>query len=153
MTTEHATASASTPLQRFVGHWRGEIHVTAAGAPPESYSQQNSFEWVLGSEFLQERGRGSNGTSFIGLWSRDPGGNQYRAHYFLAPGAQVVALLHEWHEAKQSFVGRAELGGGFCMLAEDHFIDEDSYEWTITVQDAAGTTLRHMRGVERRVRA
>lgn len=102
---------------------------------------------------MQEQGRGSNGTSFIGLWSLAPGSGQYRAHYFLAPGAEVVALLHEWHEAKQSFIGGAELGGGFRMLAEDHFIDRDSYEWTLTVQDAAGTTLRHMRGVQRRVRA
>ena len=152
MTTPHAAASASNPLQRFVGHWRGEITVTAAGAEPQCYSQENSFAWVLGNVFLEERGRGSNHTAFIGLWSFDPRSGNYRAHYFLAPGAEVVALVHEWHESKQSFVGSAELGGGLRMLAEDHFLHADSYEWTLSVQDATGTTLRHMRGVEHRVR-
>lgn len=105
----------------------------------------------LGERFLEERGTGSNGSAFIGLWSRDAATGRYRAHYFMAPTGEVVVLSHEWRESSQSFVGSAELGGGVRMLAEDRFYGADEYEWTITVQDSAGKVLTRMRGHERRV--
>jgi hypothetical protein len=63
----------------------------------------------------------------------------------------VVVLTHEWSEHDQTFAGFAELGGGVRMLAEDRFLDRDTYEWSITVQDGAGNVLTRMRGRERRV--
>jgi hypothetical protein len=129
------------PLHRFVGSWRGEVTAETAGGKPASYTQENRFAWTLGGVFLEERGNASNGSSFAGFWA-----------YFLAPAGDVVVLQHEWVEAKQSFVGAAELGGGVRMLAEDRFVSADAYEWSITVQDAQGTVLSRLRGRERRVR-
>jgi hypothetical protein len=106
----------------------------------------------LGGVFLEERGSGSNGSSFVGLWAFDAKTGKYLAHYFLAPTGDVVALRHEWVEAKQSFVGTAELGGGVRMLAEDRFTSVDAYEWSVTIQDAKGTLLQRMRGRAHRVR-
>jgi hypothetical protein len=141
------------PLQRFVGSWRGEVTVEARGAEPERYVQENTFAWVLGHLFLEERGTGSNGSSFLGVWSLDAQSRKYRAHYFLAPSADAVVLTHEWDAANQKFVGSAELGGGVRMLAEDTFLDADTYEWRITVRDGTGQTLTSMRARERRVRS
>ena len=143
------------PLHRYIGSWRGEVTVETGTEKPTTYTQENRFAWTLGGTFLEERGSGSNGTSFAGLWSVDgkagaPG--KYLAHYFLAPTAEVVVLHHEWVEARQSFVGTADLGGGVRMLAEDHFSSPDAYEWSITVQDPQGTVLSRMRGRERRAR-
>lgn len=146
-----ASPTSKDPLQHYVGRWRGEVSVESAGAETQRYTQDNTFEWVLGDLFLEERGTASNGSTFIGLWSRDASTGKYRAYYFMAPTGDVVVLGHEWLEGSQSFVGSAELGGGVRMLAEDRFYGRDEYEWNITVQDSAGKILTRMRGRERRV--
>jgi hypothetical protein len=145
---------AKDPLHRYVGSWRGEVTVEAGTGKPTTYTQENRFAWTLGGAFLEERGSGSNGTSFAGLWTLDAkaGASNYLAHYFLAPTGEVVVLHHEWVEAKQSFVGTADLGGGVRMVLEDHFLGPDAYEWSITVQDPQGSVLSRTRGRERRVR-
>ena len=143
----------NSPLQRFVGSWRGKVTVDAPGTPPQHYTQENTWAWTLGGLFLEERGAGSNGSSFLGVWSLDTQSGKYRAHYFLAPSGDAVVLTHEWHEHSQSFVGSAELGGGVQMLAEDRFLDGDTYEWSITIQDGTGQVLTRMRGRQQRVGA
>jgi hypothetical protein len=140
------------PLQRFLGSWRGEVSVHAVGVEPQHYTQENSWAWALGGVFLEERGTGSNGSSFIGLWAVDPSG-KYRAHYFLAPSGDVVTLTHEWSEHDQTFTGSAELGGGVRISADDRFVDRDRYEWNITIQDGSGNVLTRMHGRERRIGA
>ena len=145
--------SPNSPLQRFVGSWRGEVSVDGPGGEPQRYTQENSWAWTLGGSFLEERGAGSNGSSFLGLWSLDPRSGKYRAHYFLAPSGDVVVLTHEWSERSQSFEGSAELGGGVRMSAEDRFLDRDTYEWSITIQDGAGKVLTRMHAREHRVGA
>jgi hypothetical protein len=148
----HSDSPASkNHLQRYIGRWRGDVSVESADAEPQHYTQDNSFAWILGELFLEERGTASNGSAFVGLWSRDAATGKYRAHYFMAPTGDVVILSHEWRESSQSFVGAAELGGGVRMLAEDRFYGHDEYEWNITVQDRAGKILTRMRGHERRV--
>jgi hypothetical protein len=144
-------SSCSSPLEHYIGSWRGEVTVEAAGSEPQRYTQQNSFAWILGGRFLEERGIDSNGGSFLGIWSLDPSSGKYRAHYFIAPAGEIVVLTHEWNEQSRTFTGSAELGGGVRMLAEDRFIDSDNYEWRITVLDGKGTALSSMHGLERRV--
>jgi hypothetical protein len=144
-------SSFSSPLERFVGSWRGEVTLEGVGIEPQRYTQENAFAWTLGGRFLEERGTDSTGGSFLGVWSQDAGSGKYRAHYFMAPAGDAVVLTHEWNERSQSFVGSAELGGGVRMLAEDRFIDRDNYEWRVTVQDGSGTPLRSMHGQEQRV--
>jgi hypothetical protein len=139
------------PLHHFVGSWQGEVDVDGSAVEAHRYTQQNTFVWTLGGLFLEERGIGSNGSAFLGLWSLDRQTGRYRAHYFLAPSGDVVALTHEWQESSRTLVGSAELGQGMRMLAQDRFIDSDLYEWSIRVEDSAGTVLTRMRGRERRV--
>jgi hypothetical protein len=143
---------AANPLHRYIGSWRGEVTVEAGSAKPTTYTQENRFAWTLGGVFLEERGSGSDGSSFVGLWAFDAKTGKYLAHYFLAPAGDVVALHEDWVEAKQSFVGTAELGSGVRMLTEDRFTSADAYEWSVTIQDAKGAMLTRMRGRERRVR-
>ena len=144
---------AGGPLHRFVGAWRGDITVESAGGESAHYVQDNRFAWTLGGRFLEERGTDTNGGAFVGMWSFEGRANSYRAHYFLAPSGDVVALSHVWDEAKLTFSGSAELPGGLRMLAEDRFLGRDSYVWTITVQDSKGVTLARTQGKERRVRS
>jgi hypothetical protein len=151
-TPAEARLPADGPLHRFVGAWRGDITVQSAGGEAH-YTQNNRFAWTLGGRFLEERGTDTNGGAFVGIWSFAGTANSYRAHYFLAPSGDVVALSHTWDEAKLTFSGSAELPGGLRMLAEDRFLGRDSYVWTITVQDSKGVTLARTHGKERRVRS
>lgn len=141
----------SAPLQRYVGSWQGEVKVDGSAVTPHGYAQSNTFGWTLGGRFLEERGTGANGSSFIGLWGYDARSGLYRAHYFLAPTGDVVAITHDWDEQSRTFSGSADLGGGIRLVAEDRFIDANTYEWSTTISDSTGTTLSRMRALERRV--
>jgi len=148
---EAPTTSTHDPLSRYLGSWEGEVSVEAAGAAAERYTQRNTFAWILGGRFLEERGTGSNGSSFIGVWSRPSADALYRAYYFSAPTGDVFIISHEWNEATRTFTGGAELGSGLRMVAADRFLDPDHYEWSITIQDAGGSVLNRMHARERRV--
>ena len=55
----HSDSPASKdPLHHYVGRWRGEVSVENTGSEPQRYIQDNTFEWILGERFLQERGTG-----------------------------------------------------------------------------------------------
>jgi hypothetical protein len=140
------------PLNRFVGSWQGEVRVDGTTLEPQRYTQSNTFAWALEGRFLEERGRGTNGSSFIGLWSFDARAGGYRAYYFLAPTGDVVAITHQWDDRTKTFSGAADLGGGVRLLAEDRFIDRDTYEWATTVTDPAGTILSRLQAREHRVK-
>jgi hypothetical protein len=140
------------PLKRFVGSWQGEVSVDGATVEPHRYTQSNTFAWALEGHFLEERGRGTNGSSFIGLWSFDVRAGRYRAYYFLAPTGDIVAITHEWDERTKTFTGAADLGGGIRLVAEDRFIDADTYEWSTTISDPAGTILTRLKAREQRVK-
>jgi hypothetical protein len=146
-----APPSSNNPLQRFVGSWRGEVQVDAPGGQPQRHVQESCWVWTLGETFLEERGAGSNGSSFLGLWRLDTRSGKYHAHYFLAPSGDAVVLTHEWNERERSFLGSADLGGGVLMRAEDRFVDRDTYEWSITVQNGDGEVLTRMRGRQHRL--
>ena len=146
-----ASAHSESPLRHFVGSWRGDVTVEAVNAAPHHYTQENTFAWALCGLFLEERGTGTDGSAFVGYWSLADATGKHRAHYFIAPSGDVVVLTQEWHEATRSFSGSAELAGGYRMRAEDHFIDADSYEWSITVQDSAGLPVSRMHARERRI--
>jgi hypothetical protein len=132
---------AKGPLERYVGSWQGDVSVDGATVEPHSYTQSNTFAWVLDGRFVEERGTGTNGSSFIGLWSFDARAGRYRAHYFLAPTGDIVAITHDWTDHTQTFAGAADLGGGIQLLAEDRFIGRDAYEWSTTITDSTGKIL------------
>jgi hypothetical protein len=146
------SAHSDSPLHHFVGSWRGDVTVEAPSAAPRHYTQENTFLWTLGGLFLEERGTGTDGSAFVGYWSLADGTGKYRAHYFLAPSGDAVLLTHEWHPATRSFTGFADLGGGYVMRAEDHFIDANTYQWSVTVQDGAGQTVNRMHAREHLIR-
>lgn len=145
------SSSVKSPLQRYIGSWQGEVKVDGAAVEPHRYTQSNTFAWTLDGHFLEERGSATNGSSFIGLWTLDARSGRYRAHYFSAPTREIVVITHDWNERTLTFSGSADLGGGTQLLAEDRFIDDDTYEWSITISDASGKILTRMRAREQRV--
>jgi hypothetical protein len=148
----HDSSLSKGPLERYVGSWQGEVSVDGTSVEAHRYTQSNTFAWVLEGHFLEERGNGANGNSFIGLWSFDARAGRYRAHYFLAPTGDIVAITHAWNEHTQSFTGAADLGGGVQLIAEDRFIDRDTYEWSTVITDATGQILTRLQARERRVK-
>ncbi len=146
----HASV-AQGPLGRYLGAWQGQVSVEVPGAAPQLYTQRHTFACATGGLFLEERGVGSNGSSFLGVWSFEPQSGLYHAHYFLAPGGNAVVLSHEWNEAMLTFTGGAKLPGGARMLATDRFLDRDSYEWSIAIEDGSGRVLSRMQAREQRV--
>lgn len=148
---QHESSGAKSPLQRYVGSWQGEVTVDGAAVEPHRYTQSNTFAWILGGRFLEERGTGSNGTTFLGVWGLDASTGHFRAHYFMAPSGDIVVLTHRWDEKSQTFTGSADLGGGIQMVATDRFLDRDTYEWSFAISDPAGKVLTRMHAREQRV--
>ncbi len=140
-------------LGKFIGSWRGEVEVHPAGGRESTYVAGNTFSWVLGGRFARDEGGDiSDASSNMGMWTYDPAVQAYRSWYFLAPGGEVVAFTYRWVERDQAFRGRADLGGGMVMEAEDRFQGKDAYEWRLVLKDKDGKALNRMTGRMKRVR-
>jgi len=146
--SRHADLPARA-LNRFVGSWKGEVTVEAIDQEPIRYVQTNRFVWTFDGRFLEERGSGTNESSFLGVWAWDANAELFRAHYFLAPSGDALVIQHRWDEAEQTFTGSSELGG-LTVLAQDRFSGADAYSWTIVVQDRSGNPMTRMQGFQER---
>lgn len=134
-------------LERFIGSWKGEVSVQPAGGRESTYVAANTYSWALGGRFARDEGGDATGaTSFLGMWTYDPGLKAYRSWYFQAPGGEVTAFTYRWVERDQAFRGGADLGGGMTLEAEDRFLGKDAYEWRIVLKDKDGKALNRMTG-------
>ncbi len=145
------TAKLGLPLDRFVGSWEGEVTAEVIGQEPVRYLQSIQFLWALDGWFLEERGCGANGTSFIGHRSLDPMDGVYRSVYFLAPGAHVAGVEHRWNEDEQEFLGKGSMSGRWEVRIRERFDGADAYFWEFVLEDGFGHVLACTRGELRRV--
>ena len=75
----------------------------------------------------------------------------YRAWVFL-PGGNAASFSSRWDESAQAFKGTADVGNGITRTTTHHFVDRDTYEWTIVAKDRGGKVYLDIAGTNRRRR-
>lgn len=57
-----------------------------------------------------------------------------------------------WDEAASTMKWQGDLGSGITSESAHHFIDQDHYEWTMTVKDRGGKVCLDVKGKHTRAR-
>lgn len=133
-------------LSRFVGRWHAKT-VSTDGAGQKTESEDDaSMQWVLGDSYLEDK----VGENLTGLWTFDREERVYRCWYFPAGSHKPLVVTSQWNAADTSFSGKADLGNGLTMTTRHRFVGTDTYEFSATVRDAAGTVLNTLSGTKTR---
>lgn len=74
----------------------------------------------------------------------------YRCWYFPTGSHKPLVVTSQWNAADTSFSGKADLGNGVTMTTSHRFVGTDTFEFSATVKDAAGTVLNLLSGTRKR---
>ena len=137
-------------LNHFLGKWKSFVTVTQADEASISYETTNTFSYLSGDEFVEDRALGEDEqTGHIGIWYEEEG--KYHSVYFISPGKQRIKFVYDWDPAKLQMEGKAPLPDGSTMKAIDTVIDKNHYRWEIIHTNAEGDILLNMIGEQSRV--
>lgn len=126
-------------LERFLGTWN--IHTTMYPAvwTPEEITHQSTYtsEWILGGQCVQQSSQ-----DYLKIYKYDPGERVYRYWFFDSSGIAVAAIGH-WGEEAKSFVWSCSAGPGLTTTVTHHFVDSDTIDLTIRIEDRSGKVYYH----------
>ena len=132
------------PLEKLVGTWKVE-HV---GKVPEQtpFTCIIKTQPVLGGRFVQQTGDVDKGEpNQIGMYTYDSNRKTYRYWFFHSSGF-FVDSTGTWNESSQTFTFTNKPFEGATGVITVHFLDEMTYDWSITNKDAGGAVVYHMEG-------
>jgi hypothetical protein len=124
-------------LERLVGTWNSEsVSRVSEWTPAEARAKGFlTREWVLDGQFLQEKGKHSNGDSIV-MFSYDVQKKMYRSWFFTSDG-NTTETQGLWDESAKILTFSSDLNG-LKNTSTIKFIDEDTHQWTAVVKDTKG---------------
>jgi len=143
---QERTAEAKV-LDRWVGKWKTEVVHLPTDAQPKEVKVTGTITCkpILGGNFIEEAGTNSLGVEHRVLWGYDPEKKVYRSWFF---DSKNTSTMHngKWDEKTSTMRWKGNLGDGVTSEAEHHFLDANTYKWTLVVKDKAGKVLVDARG-------
>lgn len=138
----------SKVLDRWVGKWKTEVvHKPTEAEPKETKTTGTiTCKSILRGMFVEEAGSTSqDGVEHRVIWGYDPQRKVYRSWFF---NSKNVSTTHDgqWDEKTSTMRWKADLGNGLTSEAEHHFLDANTYEWTLKVKDKSGKVQVDARG-------
>jgi hypothetical protein len=152
-----ALTRAQAPENQILGRWAGTWKTDVVNKPAEGNPKETrttgliTARPILGGTVVEEAGTATpGGVEYRALWGYDPQRQVYRSWFFDSLGTRTS---HEgrWDEETSTMHWKADLGDGKTSEATHHFIDKDTYEWTLVVKDKAGKVYADARGKHTRV--
>lgn len=124
-------------FERLVGTWNSDsVSRVAEWTPAEARAKGVlTREWVLDGQFLQEKGKHSNGDSIV-MFSFDVKKKMYHSWFFYSNG-NTTETYGQWDERTQTLTFTSDLNG-LKNTSTIKIIDEDTHQWTAVVKDAQG---------------
>ena len=145
-------AEALAVLQKFVGQWQTETHLTRPGAKSTKPSRTIATrgraicEKSLGGRYFEFRAETvPPGQSDLQIMTFDSEAGVYRQWVFSSDGYRHEAT-GTWNAATNTlrWTGKSD-GTTFVIL--DHWVSPDRLEWTLTRTDAEGRVVQNIDGV------
>lgn len=125
------------PLERFVGSWK----TTVEGA---DLSGEAKTRWILGGRFVQQKYSLSNGSEGMILRGYDSKSKKYIVHTFDSKG-NTLKQEGTWDKATDTLTVEGETRGA-AVVTKAHFPDENTEEWTISLQNKDGKVIQTIKG-------
>jgi hypothetical protein len=145
-------ADALAVLQKFVGDWQTETHLTRPGAAPEKPAPTidtrgtATCQPTLGGRYFEFRAETlPPGQADLQVMTFDTEAGVYRQWVFSSDGYRHEAT-GTWNAATNTLRWTGKSGDtSFVIL--DHWVSADRLEWTLTRSDAEGKVVQTITGV------
>lgn len=153
-TTAHADEpKAKSPelqvLDRYVGSWEESTVIKPALWTPERTTSTTTTirRWILNGQMIENKGAWTPGnTEFLHLMTYDPHRKEYRQWYYDKDNLVPQAYQGKWDAATQTFTFIGTLGDGIQSSSQNHFVDNNTFTWTLVAKDGTGKVVLDMEG-------
>jgi hypothetical protein len=152
--TPHPDLPALRPLQRFVGAWDQQVVIEVSDWAPENTTMAGDVtaSWILSGRVIEHRVIWSpDNRHGLALVAYDTENKVYRQWYFDSSGTIPRERLRgEWDEATETITWKGRLPGGITVTGDHRFLDEDTFEWSLTHKDRTGKVILLMAAKSKR---
>ena len=136
-------------LDRYVGTWEETAITKPALWTPEQMTSTTTTtrKWILDGTMIENKGKWSPlDIAFLHLMTYDEANNEYRQWYFDKGNLGGQSSRGSWNEATQTFTFVGSLSNAVATKGQQHFIDDDTFTWTLIAKDESGKVVLDMEG-------
>jgi len=145
-------AEALAVLQKFLGDWQTETHLTRPGAAPAKQSRTITTKGTavcrqtLAGRYFEFRAETvPPGQSDLQVMTFDPEAGVYRQWVFSSDGYRHEATgMWDSTTSTLRWTGKS---GDTTFVIDDHWVSADHLEWTLSRTDAEGRVVQTITGV------
>lgn len=120
----------------------------AVWTPQETILESTyTSQWILGGRYVQQSSQ-----DYLKLYTYDSGARVYRYWFFDSSGIAVEAR-GDWNDKTKSFVWLSSAGPGLTTTVTHHFLDDDTIDLTIIIQDNNGKVYYHSKSQSTRMKS
>lgn len=140
-----ASAAQLKVLDRLLGTW--DVRVTARAPLPGTVTYSETYEWVLGRQFLRgETTVKSDGTKDLSMTTYDAAAGGYRLWVFNSKGTAVELPSGTWDEQTRSMSWKSGPNADVSFSGRWTFPDANTRRWTARLSDWKGKVLLDAEG-------
>lgn len=136
-------------LDRYVGSWEETNILKPAVWTPERaiLTTTTTRRWILNEQMIENKGEWTPGnTEFLHLMTYDPDQKEYRQWYFAKGNVVPHTYRGKWDAATETFTFTGTVGDGIQSSGQQHFVNKDTFTWTLVAKDRAGKVVLDMEG-------
>lgn len=135
-------------LDRYVGTWDETVVIKPALWTPEktTSSTTTTRKWILNGRMIENKGAWATENEFLHLMTFDPKQNEYRQWYYDKDNLVPQEYQGRWDAATQTFTFTGTLADGIQCTSQQHFVDKDTFTWTLVAKDPTGKVVLDMEG-------
>jgi hypothetical protein len=136
-------------LDRYVGSWEETLVVKPALWTPEraTATTTTTRRWILNGQMIENKGAWTPGNNeFLHLMTYDPNQKEYRQWYYDKDNLVPQAYQGKWDAGTQTFTFMGTLGDGTESTGQQHFVDKNTFTWTLVAKDRTGKVVLDMEG-------
>ena len=136
-------------LDRYVGSWEETTVAKPALWTPEraTSTTTSTRRWILNGQMIENKGAWTPGdTEFLHLTTYDSNQKEYRQWYFDKGNLVPQTSQGKWDAATQTFTYLGTLRDGIQSTSQQHFVDKDTFTWTLVAKDRTGMLVLDLEG-------
>lgn len=133
-------------LAAYIGTWEGTIKIKPSPWSPQGgdLTDVGQARWTLDGRFIEMRAESKPDNKHgLTLLTYDTNLQAYRSWWFNSDGHNNTST-GQFDPKTRTFTMTADLGNGVKSTLTDHFIDDNTRDWRVTVTDANGQVLFDM---------
>jgi len=146
--------SALAPLGRFAGTWEKRFTIYKSEWSPQEQVKTgtHSCKWILADHHLQETGRDSDGTTYLGIYSYDTAAKEYKMSVFRSTG-DTFQMTGKWDAGSSTFTWSQKLDDGIRMTASYQLASLNEFKFSYVAKKGDGKVYFRLEGTGKRVEA